>query len=311
MTGRAFITGAGGFVGRRLARYLEGQGWSTACSGHPAGPAHIACDVTDPESIRAALGAAGEISHVFHLGAIAFVPEAESDPARAMEVNLNGTIHLCEALRALENPPRLVYIGSAEAYGRPVSLPMTEAHPLNPANVYSISKAAADHYCAHLSRTGALDIVRLRPFNHAGPGQSDQFVLSSFARQIAAIEAGQSEPVLRVGNLEAARDFLHVDDVIRAYAAAAIQAPAGAVYNVCSGRSYRIQDALDHLLSLSDAAITVAVDPARLRPSDVPEVRGAHDRLTSDTGWRPAIDFETVLSELLHHWRDALSRKSQ
>lgn len=311
MTGRAFITGAGGFVGQRLVQFLRREGWDVVPSGYPANPDLIPCDVTHPASIRAALDAAGDITHVFHLGAIAFVPQADSDPTRAMDVNLNGTIRLCEALRALKAPPRLIFVGSSEVYGPPMSLPMTEEHPLNPANVYSISKAAADHYCASLSRIRALDIVRMRPFNHAGPGQSEQYVLSSFARQIAAIEAGQSEPVVRVGNLEAARDFLHVDDVIRAYLAVSQHAAPGSVYNVCSGQSYRIQEALDKLLALSSTAIAIEQDATRMRPSDVPEVRGAHDKLTADTGWKPSIDFDTVLDDLLTYWRDALSREAQ
>jgi GDP-4-dehydro-6-deoxy-D-mannose reductase len=310
MTGRALITGAGGFVGKRLAAHLRDTDWEVVCTGYPEGPDMLPCDVTDPKSISDALRAAGEVTHVFHLGAIAFVPDADRDPARAMEVNLNGTIRLCEALRALDNSPRLVFIGSAEAYGAPVDLPVSEAHPLNPANVYSISKAAADHYCAHLSRMGVLDIVRMRPFNHSGPGQSDKFVLSSFARQIAAIEAGHNAPVLRVGNLEASRDFLHVDDVVRAYRHAAIDAPAGAAFNVSSGESHRIGEALDQLLSFTNIPISVEQDPARLRPSDVPEVLGSHDALTAATGWTPAVEFKTLLHELLDYWRQELAAKN-
>lgn len=307
MTGRAFITGGSGFAGKRLTRHLRDAGWEVMPSACPPAEGMLACDVTDPASIDAALAAAGDVTHVFHLGAIAFVPQANRDPVRAMEVNVNGTIRLCEALRARRNAPRLVFISSGEVYGPPVSLPVDESHPLNPANTYSISKAAADQYCAQLSRTGALDIVRLRPFNHAGPGQSDQYVLSSFARQIAAIDAGQAEPVVRVGNLEAARDFLHVDDVLRAYAMAATDAPAGEAYNVCAGQCYRIQEALDHLLAMSTASIRVEQDPTRMRPSDVPEIRGSHAKLTDATGWHPEIAFETVLHNLITYWRETLS----
>ncbi len=307
MIGKALITGAGGFVGKRLTAHLLSEGWEVVCSGFPSGDGMLPCDVTDPASIEALLAQAQGITHVFHLGAIAFVPDANQNPTRAMDVNLNGTINLCQALQKLSPSPRLIFIGSAEAYGIPVFLPMTEEHPLNPNNVYSISKAAADHYCACLSRTGALDIVRMRPFNHSGPGQSDQFVLSSFARQIAEIEAGQADAVVRVGNLDAARDFLHVDDVLRAYAAVALQAPAGEVYNVCANRGYKIQEALDRLLSLSSVAIRVEQDPARLRPSDVPEVRGSHDKLTAATGWQPEIEFNDLLASLLAYWRDTVS----
>lgn len=303
MIGRALITGAAGFVGRRLTGYLRDQGWTVVGSGHPESAGMLPCDIRDRASVDRMLEAAGDVSHVFHLAAIAFVPEAEEDPVRAVDVNLNGTIHLCNALRNRAAPPRLVFVGSSDAYGPPQSLPITEDHPLCPANTYAISKAAADHYCARLARVTALDCVRLRPFNHAGPGQSDQYVLSSFARQIAAIEAGRSEPVLRVGNLEASRDFLHVDDVLRAYELAALHGLPGAVYNICSGQSVRIQDVLDRLLAMSSVSIEVSPDPARQRPSEVPEVRGAHDHITADTGWRPEIDTDTLLRDVLQYWR--------
>lgn len=306
MTGRALITGAAGFVGKRLAAYLRKQGWEVVCSGYPAAEGMIPCDIGDAASIARMVREAGSLTHVFHLAAIAFVPEAERDPVRAMDINLNGTIRLCQSLRTSANPPRLVFVGSADSYGPPRSLPVTEEHPLNPVNAYAISKAAADHYCGALSRAKVLDCVRLRPFNHAGPGQSDQFVLSSFARQIAAIEAGRHAPVLRVGNLEASRDFLHVDDVIRAYELAALHGASGEVYNIASGRAIQIQDALDRLRALSAVPVALEQDPARLRPSDVPEMRGSHERFTAKTGWRPEIDINTILNGLLDYWRAEL-----
>ncbi len=307
MSRRALVTGAGGFVGTRLARHLEAQGWEVVRSGHPAVTDMIPCDFQDDKAVRALVANAGPLTHVFHLAAIAFVPDAERDPVRAMDVNLNGTIRLCTALRDVAAPPRLIFIGSSEIYGPPQALPMTEAHPINPANAYAISKAAADHYCAYLSRIRALDIVRMRPFNHAGPGQADSYVLSSFARQIAEIEAGLRPPVLETGNLEAARDFLHVDDVLRAYESAALHAPGGEAFNVSSGQAQRIQSALDQLLAMSSATIEVRHDPARMRPSDVPEVYGSSAKLTDMTGWRPEIAFETLLRDLLDYWRSSIA----
>lgn len=306
MTGRALITGAAGFVGIRLAARLRQQGWDVVCSGYPATEGMLPCDISDPASVRQLVQDAGELTHVFHLAAIAFVPEADQDPARAITINLNGTIHLCQALRQSAKPPRLIYIGSADAYGPPQFLPTTEDHPLIPYNTYAISKAAADHYCAALSRAKALDCIRMRPFNHTGPGQPDQYVLSSFARQIAAIEAGQHEPILRVGNLEAARDFSHVDDVLRGYELAALHGVPGEAYNICSGKRLPIQEALDRLLAMSAVSIDVQQDPARLRPSDVPEVRGSHEKLTAATGWRPEIGVDTLLRDLLDYWRTEL-----
>lgn len=310
MNKRALVTGAGGFVGTRLTRHLEAQGWEVVRSGHPAVAGMLPCDFQDEVAVRALVANAGPLTHVFHLAAMAFVPDAERDPVRAMDVNVNGTIRLCTALRDVTTPPRLIFIGSSEIYGPPQALPMTEAHPIAPANTYAISKAAADHYCAHLSRIRALDIVRMRPFNHAGPRQADSYVLSSFARQVAEIEAGLRPPVLETGNLEAARDFLHVDDVLRAYEAAALHAPSGEAFNVCSGQAQRIQSALDRFLAMSGAAIEVRHDPARMRPSDVPEVCGSSAKLTATTGWRAEIAFDTLLRDLLDYWRSSIADRT-
>ncbi len=310
MSRRALVTGAGGFVGTRLTRHLEGQGWEVVRSGHPAVAGMLPCDFQDDAAVRALVADAGALTHVFHLAAIAFVPDAERDPVRAMDVNLNGTIRLCTALRDMAAPPRLIFIGSSEIYGPPQSLPMTEDHPVNPGNAYAISKAAADHYCAYFSRVRALDIVRMRPFNHAGPGQADSYVLSSFARQVAEIEAGLRPPVLETGNLEAARDFLHVDDVLRAYEAAALHAHGGEAFNVCSGQAQRIQSALDQFLAMSSATIDVRHDSARMRPSDVPEVFGSSAKLTDMTGWRPEITFDTLLRDLLDYWRSSIADRT-
>ena len=174
---------------------------------------------------------------------------------------------------------------------------------MNPQNPYAESKAAADDYCRTIFESSGMDIVRMRPFNHSGPGQADSFVLSSFARQIADMESGSQKPVMRVGNLDAARDFMHVDDVIRAYALALEVGEAGAVYNLCSGVSRPIQSALDELLSLSELDVQVQIDPDRMRPSDVAEIRGSHDSFTAKTGWKPEKTFEQLLAELLDYWR--------
>lgn len=303
---RALITGAGGFVGRWLAAGLHETGWETVGADRtaPEGPGRgAACDLADREQVRRMVAEAGPLTHVFHLAAVTFVPDAARNPAQTFEVNLLGTVHLVAAL--LEHCPeaRLVFIGSSEVYGIPVSLPVTEEHPVNPANPYAISKAAADAYCAWAHRACGLDVVRVRPFNHSGPGQAPAFVLPDFAAQIARIERSGAPGVIRVGNLDRARDFLHVRDVVRAYERLALEGVSGAAYNVCSGRAVPVRAALDRLLGLSSAAIRVEPDPDRMRPVDIPEMRGSHARLTRDTGWVPTIDLDTLLGELLEYWR--------
>lgn len=303
MSGRALITGATGFVGRLLGAHLQTAGWEIIRWGYPPEPDAIACDLTQADQVENALKQSGPLTHVFHLAALTFVPDAIRDPGAAMRVNYQGTVTLAESIRKQLPEARFLYVSSAEVYGPPKESPLTEEHPLFPANPYAISKAAADLYGAFLYKSRALDVLRLRPFNHSGPGQSNQFVLSSFARQIADIESGRREPVLRVGNLASARDFLHVNDVLRAYEMAARLGQSGEAYNVCSGQAYRIEDALNTLLSLSEKAITVVQDPERFRPVDVPEFRGSHQKLTAHTGWMPQCSFEELLHDLLTFWR--------
>ena len=305
VAGRALVTGAAGFVGTILSAYLRQQGWSVACSDRfaPEGePDWCCCDMGDAAQIDRMLAWAGPVTHVFHLAAVTFVPEAGRDPSAAFNINLLGTVHLAAAMARHAPGARLIFVSTAEVYGHPQSLPMRESHPLEPTNPYAISKAAADQYCAYLKHVGR-DVVRVRPFNHTGPGQSDLFVLSSFARQIARIEAGKLPPVLEAGNIEAARDFSHVDDVVRAYALLAVKGVSGEVYNVCSGKPVAIREAVGQLLALARKEIRIEVQAERMRPVDVPCAYGCHEKLTRDTGWRPEIPFERLLAGLLEFWR--------
>jgi GDP-4-dehydro-6-deoxy-D-mannose reductase len=309
MTGRALITGASGFVGPVLRARLEGHGWETLCCGQAGEGGLTPCDVTNPAQVAEVVASGGPFTHVFHLAAMTFVPTAHNDPSGAMAVNLLGTIHLTNVLRALQPAPRLLFIGSAESYGAPAHLPMTEEHPLQPGNPYAISKAAADHYCAYLSRTTPLDIVRVRPFNHSGAGQSDRFVLSSFARQVAEMEAGLRPEELHVGNLDAQRDFLHVADVVAAYEALALRGRPGEAYNVSSGKARAVREALDALLGLTSARPRILPDPARMRPADVPVMYGSHDKISADTGWAPTRGLVDILQDLLDYWRNELAAR--
>ena len=309
MSNRVLVTGSDGFVGRHLCGHLEAQGYEVfGCDQVSAedSPQRRTCDITDAKSIEEAVRWAGPLDFVVHLAAITFVPDAANSPSQVVDVNFLGTIRLIEVLQAQAPESRLIFVGSSEVYGPPMETPITEAHSLAPANPYAISKAAADQYCRFLFESEGTDIVRTRPFNHSGPGQSDRFVLSSFARQIAEIEKGQREAVIEVGNLEAARDFMHVNDVVRAYETALQKGRAGEAYNICSGESHRIGDALEALVAMSDADIRIEVDPERFRPTDVAEMRGSHDKFTRDTGWKPEETFERLLADLLSYWRESV-----
>jgi GDP-4-dehydro-6-deoxy-D-mannose reductase len=307
MDRKALITGADGFAGRLLRAHLEKGGWDVVgCDVRPSSddPRLCACDVSDRDQVFAAVRWAAPITHVFHLAAITFIPETVRNPWRTFEVNLQGTVLLTDALREFAPDARLLNIGSAAMYGAPRFLPMTEDHPLDPANTYAISKTAADQYCGFLSKAGVLDIIRVRPFNHTGPGQPDLFVLASFAHQVAQAEAGRIEPVMHVGNLDTGRDFLHVNDVIRAYELIATKGQKGEVYNISSGKAVSIRKALDTLLDMATVPIRVEQDPERMRAVDVPEAYGSYERLAAHTGWKPEILFEQLLRELLDYWRE-------
>ena len=307
MISHALVTGADGFVGGILTAHLQSAGWrvsGTTRFPDEVHPERIVCDICDPEQVKNVLNQTPEITHVFHLAALTHVPNSVQNPALAMRINVEGTIHIAQMVRKRFPEARLLLVSSSEVYGPPQRLPQTEDHPLNPKNPYAISKAAADLFGRFLFESEGADIMRVRPFNHTGPGQSDQFVLASFARQIARIEGGGIEPVIHVGNLDVSRDFLHVRDVVRAYERLAVDGRAGEAYNVCSGQPRTIREALEGLLALSESDIRIEVDPARLRPVDVREVRGSHQKLTDDTGWKPERSFADLLAELLSYWRE-------
>ncbi|MDZ4859767.1 MAG: GDP-mannose 4,6-dehydratase [Candidatus Hydrogenedentes bacterium] len=302
----ALITGAQGFVGRVLSARLKEDGWlvrESVMPGQPEGPGSFACDITDLAQVRKLVGNSDGLTHVFHLAAVTFVPASSADPGGTFEVNVNGTINLVECTRALQPKARFLFIGSAAVYGTPRITPVLETHRFAPREPYAISKAAADCYCDYAARAYPIEILRMRPFNHSGAGQSDQFVLSNFARQIARIERGAQPPVLKVGNIDAGRDFLHVEDVVRAYAEAALRGKAGEAYNVCSGKAITIRAALDALLAKSPAKIEVVRESTRLRSSEVSTISGSYEKLQADTGWKPTLLFERVLDDLLAYWR--------
>jgi GDP-4-dehydro-6-deoxy-D-mannose reductase len=228
------------------------------------------------------------------------------DPWGTLENNIRVQLNILEATARQKLHTRVLVIGSSEEYGlvRADELPIKETNPLRPTSPYGVSKIAQDMLGLqyHLSRN--LDVVRVRPFNHIGPRQSPGFVAPDFAQQIARVEAGLSEPLMHVGNLEGRVDFSDVRDVVRAYQLLLVKGESGQVYNVGSGRSHPISELLDVLLSHSGVHIRIEKDPARCRPIDVPEIVADFSRLEQDTGWRPTIPFEQSLRDVLDYWRE-------
>jgi GDP-4-dehydro-6-deoxy-D-mannose reductase len=304
------VTGGTGFAGSHLLDRLVTASHDVTAWANPHGRAAEsadprvrwqAVDLLDRAAVAEAIRQL-QPRIVFHLAGLPHVADSWKNADRALQVNALGTHHLLDAIENGAPGARVIVAGSALVY-RPSASALREDDPLVPVDPYGVSKLAQEM----LAGRAAADVIRTRPFNHAGPRQSDAFVTSSFARQIAEIEAGLREPTLLVGNLEAKRDIMDVRDTARAYDALAAFGKPGAVYNICAGMAHRVGDLLERLLGLARTRVTVQRDPARLRPSDNPLVLGDHSRLTADTGWRPEIPVETTLADLLAWWRSRVA----
>jgi GDP-4-dehydro-6-deoxy-D-mannose reductase len=319
---RVLITGITGFVGSHLADYaLTGPGVEVyGCMRWRSNTEHIdairsrlhlvQADLSDSASTRA-LVAATRPDRVFHLAAQSFVPATFSAPSHSMLTNVLCQVNLFEALRAERLAPRILVTGSSEEYGlvHPHEVPVKETNELRPLSPYAVSKVAQDLLGYQYWKSYGLPIIRSRAFNHCGPRRLPVFVSSSFARQVAEIEAGRQEPVIRVGNLTARRDFFDVRDVVRGYWRLLEDGDAGEVYNLCSGRDWSIGQVLDFLLGLSTVpGIVVQTDQDRLRPSDIPLIVGDPTRIAQALGWRTEIPFERTLADLLDYWRQRVRR---
>jgi GDP-4-dehydro-6-deoxy-D-mannose reductase len=313
---RALITGISGFAGSYLAEYLLARGDVTV-SGlvrDPRRPGNAAPfagqvrllrgDLRDAASVDRAVAAARP-DVLFHLGGQAFVPRSFDDPEGTLLDNAVGQLHVIQAVLRHCPETRLLVVGSASVYGlvRPDENPVDEAVPLRPVDPYGVSKATQDLLAFQYGVSHRLQAIRVRPFNHTGPRQSDSFAPSWFARQVAAIEAGASPAELPVGNLTGVRDFTDVRDVVRAYYLAATRGQPGEVYNIGSGQGRRLSEVLDLLAGLSRAPFTRRADPARMRPLDVPVLVCDAGRLRRLTGWEPQIALEQTLADLLDYWR--------
>ena len=315
---RVLITGAGGFVGNHLAAHLaqaqkNAQLFGTTLfeseSVHPAISVNRLIDLKDYAQARELL-AECRPDAIYHLAAQAFVPRSFEDPWETLENNILAQLNITRACLDLKLRPRILIVSSAEIYGEVSAdqLPLDEDSAIRPTNPYSVSKVAQDMLALQYYLSHDLSIMRARPFNHIGPGQNGRFVAPAFAMQIASIEEGQREAVINVGNLTAKRDFTDVRDIVRAYRLIVEKGQPGEAYNVASGLAYSIGQLLDILLGLSEIDIDVRVDPARLRPVDVPEIRGDSGKLRRDTGWQPSLSFEQTLQDVL---RDCRRRREQ
>jgi GDP-4-dehydro-6-deoxy-D-mannose reductase len=297
---RAFVTGGHGFVGAWLCRHL-------AASGDEVVIADLAMDVTDGAALRRALDEA-QPDVVYHLAAQSSVHDSWDAPAETFRVNALGTVQVLSAVQACAPGARVVLVSSVEVYGvvPEAELPVTERSPFRPATPYAASKAAAELAGVQAHLGWGLDVIRARPFTHTGPGQTERFFVPSMACQIIeAATSGAKE--LHAGNLTVRRDILDVRDVVRAYRLLAERGVAGEVYNVCSGHSVPLAQIVQRLLVLAGADLRVTTDPARLRPVDLPDLRGDPRHLHEATGWQPELLLDDTLADVLDYWRHAMS----
>jgi GDP-4-dehydro-6-deoxy-D-mannose reductase len=290
---RVLVTGASGFAGRHLVAACRADGDEVST----APPSRVA-DLRDPE---AAVGvvAASRPDVVYHLAAQAHVGRSWEDPASTLNGNVALTLNMLEAVRAKAPAAVFVLACSSEEYGPPLVVPTTEDELLKPANPYAVSKASCDLLGGLYAGAHGLRVIRARAFNHSGPGQEPVYAIASFARQVAL----GGDPVRVVtGNADTRRDYTDVRDVVRAYRMLAAHGESG-IFNVCSGVSYSAREVVAALGRVAGVEVVHEVDPARMRPDEVMEVRGSFARLREATGWEPLIAFERTLLDTVLYWR--------
>lgn len=315
---KALITGIAGFVGSHLAELLLSKDFEVYGLSRPRTKMdHIEsiknrlhledADLLDSHSLYTTV-ARIKPDYIFHLAAQSFVPTSWVSPSVTLEVNIIGSANLFEAVRQSGIDPVIQIACSSEEYGlvHPDEVPIKETNPLRPQSPYGVSKVAMDYlgyqyYCSY-----GMKIIRTRGFNHTGPRRGDTFVTSNFAKQIASIEKGKQEPVIRVGNLEAERDWTDVRDMVKAYLLSVEKCEPGDVYNICSGNRVKISHMLDILLGYSKVKVEIKQDPARMRPSEVPVLVGDNSKFRKQTGWKPSIPFEKTMKDLLDYWRERI-----
>jgi GDP-4-dehydro-6-deoxy-D-mannose reductase len=299
---RAVVTGGLGFVGRHLVRHLQEAGDEVTTLDHHG---DHAVDITDGPAVAAALTEARPDA-VYHLAGWADVGASWRDPVAVLRVNAEGTLHVLRACTAA-GVGRVLAVASADVYGvvTEAELPLTEASPLRPTSPYAASKVAADALAQQAFLGHGLGVVRVRPFNHLGPGQSEQFVAPAIAARIARAERDEADSIA-VGNLSARRDVTDVRDVVRAYRLLIETGDAGEVYNVCTGEDLAVQTLADLLVGLARRPIDLVPDPALLRPVDLPVLRGDATKVRAATGWAPSIPIEQTVADLLDDMRERI-----
>lgn len=313
---KVLITGITGFAGSHLAEFLLARGgtevhgtqrWRSRTENieHLEGRITLHdCNFQDASSVRLVMEKVRP-ERIFHLAGQSFVRSSWVYPQETFSANVLAQLNVFEAVRQLNLDPLIQVAGSSEEYGRvlPEEFPIREENPLRPLSPYAVSKVGQDLLGYQYFVSYGMRVVRTRGFNHTGPRRGHVFAESNFAQQIARVEAGKQEPAIRVGNLEAQRDYTDVRDMVEAYWLALEKGTPGEVYNICTGRSWSIRQMLEKLLQMTTVKVRIVQDPDRMRPSDVSFLAGDHSKFSAQTGWQPRIPLETTLRDLLDYWR--------
>lgn len=304
---KILVTGASGFVGKYLVKLLLSHEHEVVALGlnnaNLSIPVYEA-DILDYEAVLTCMKQV-KPDAVIHLAAISNVPLSWENPGLTIDVNIHGTTNVFQALAEVNANGMFLSIGSSDEYGltAKAGVPLTEDMLCQPQNPYAISKYCAEQMVLQLGKKYNMKVIHTRSFNHFGPGQAKGFVTSDFACQIAAIEKGLREPIIRVGDLSAYRDFLYVEDVVKAYVALIEENVSCGIYNICSGKSIQMKTILEQLLLQAKNKIEIAVDPKKYRPAEVPFFVGDCSKLKNATGWSSKISFGYGAELLLDYWR--------
>jgi GDP-4-dehydro-6-deoxy-D-mannose reductase len=306
------LTGANGFVGKVLLEMLLAAGYKVSCTSSSAdfspyaGVERVMLDIRDASACASVIRRL-QPTHIIHLAAISHVPTSFREPLLTWHTNVLGCVNLLEAVKQHAPDTFLLFASSSEVYGEAfkAGIALDEGSPCLPMNPYAASKLAAELAFKQYFKQGVKGVIA-RPFNHVGVGQSPEFVTASFAKQIALIESGRQETVLKVGNLDACRDFLDVRDVCAAYIKLLDLSAVcnhSHTFNIASGEARRIHDVLEDMIGQSSSTIQIELDPERLRPSDIPFAVGNCSRIQHELNWRPQIHFVDTIAQLLADWR--------